>query len=100
MMLPQLIITTTLTFMLGIVMATSKAIVFLVMFLCSHSAAGIPLNDFYPFGIGAGDTLHSANDDESSPAISLPFPFPYYDVDYTNILVSMHALAYSFVNLE
>ena len=78
-----------------VVMVTSKAVVVLVVLLCSRSAAGIPLADFYSFGTSTGDARLLPNDDGSSPAISLPFPFPYFDVDYTQIYVSLHYLIYN-----
>ena len=77
-------------------MVTSKAVCVLVVLLCSRSAAGIPLANFYSFGNNVGDTLLSANDDGSSPAISLPSPFPYFDVDYAQLFVSLHYLTYTY----
>ena len=81
------------TFILGMIMVTSRPTVLLVMFLCSHSAGGIPLADFYPFGAGTTDTLLFPNDDDSSPAVMLTLPFPYFESDYTSIFVSRHELA-------
>ena len=81
------------TFILGMIMATSRPTVLLVMFLCSHTAAGIPLANFYPFGSGTTDTLLSPNDDGSSPAVMLTLPFRYFDTDYTSTFVSRHELA-------
>ena len=59
-------------------------IVFLLILLLNiiqqHPSQGIiSLDELFPFGLQAGDTLMRPNDDESYGPISLPYIFPYFD---------------------
>ena len=48
----------------------------------------IPLNEFYPFGVRENDLQLQRGDDISSPEISLPSAFPFYDQNFQTIFVS------------
>ena len=50
---------------------------------------GIPLSEFYPFGEEAGDTEIPSNDDDSSSAVDLPLPFPFFDTLHQTVYVSV-----------
>lgn len=56
--------------------------------LLTEGVTGIPLNEFYPFGVEAGDAFVPATDDGSSPAITLPRPFYFFMQLYDTIYVS------------
>ena len=63
----------------------------LLLFTCvllTNNVTAIPLSDFYQFGSGAGDSLLHRNDDESSPAISVPSGFAYFGQFFGDIFVS------------
>ena len=62
--------------------------------LLTEGVTGIPLNEFYPFGVEAGDTLVPRTDDGSSPAITLPRQFYFFGQFTNTIYVSFkHAAA-------
>ena len=75
-----------------VAITTSKAAFIVVVLLCDLSADGIPLEDFYPFGTDAGDTLLQPGANVKAPPTSLPSPFPFFGVDHMNIIVSLHRL--------
>ena len=52
----------------------------------------VPLSDFYPYGVGEGDTALPANDDGSSGEISISMLFPYFDRNHDSLFVSKYAL--------
>jgi hypothetical protein len=55
----------------------------------------IPLRQFYPFGIDAGDSVLPRFDDGVSDAIPLLPGFRYFGSSYTNIYVSfLHVLLF------
>ena len=59
-------------------------VVFLLLLLLNiiqqHPSQGIiSLDELFPFGLQAGDTLMQPNDDGSDGPISLPYTFPYFD---------------------
>ena len=53
------------------------------------NARGIPLSDFYPYGLAAGDNSVGPTDDGSSGIITLDRVFPFYDNDHFTIVVSV-----------
>ncbi|UJR24394.1 hypothetical protein I4U23_005771 [Adineta vaga] len=55
------------------------------------------LNDFFPFGLGVGDTMMVRNDDESLGPISLPYIFPYFDNNHRQIYQANNGL-FSFLS--
>ena len=57
----------------------------------------VSLDEFLPFGIEAGDTLFSPNDDESFGPIFLPYTFPYFDNNHRNIYQANNGL-FSFLD--
>lgn len=57
--------------------------------MLSITVTGFPLSQFYPFGLPAGDENLTANDDESTPRISVSVPFPFFGLSYRSIYVSM-----------
>jgi hypothetical protein len=56
--------------------------------LCSSTVAAVPLSAFIPFGQAAGDTRLQANDDGSSPSISLRVPFPFFGIPQPTLFVN------------
>lgn len=64
------------------------------LLLAAHVEA-IPLEQFYPFGAEAGDTLHARTLDDSSPVQELPSPFPYFGRNFTTVYVSILLIPYS-----
>ncbi len=72
-----------------------KVIIFLSFVSLSQTQTS--RDDFYFFGLGAGDTAIPANDDGSSGQIALQFgSFPYFGEQHTTLYVSiLHALLYS-----
>ena len=53
--------------------------------LCS---CGIPLDDFFPYGLEAGDSLVSKTLDGSSSVLILPFPFRFFNRLYSTLYVN------------
>ena len=58
------------------------------LFLLSKHTFAVPLAEFYPFGSEAGDEALLRNDDGSSPAITVPYPFIFFGYSFQNIFVS------------
>ena len=48
----------------------------------------IPLNEFYPYGVEAGDALANRTVDGSSPPIILPLEFSFFGKSFNTIFVS------------
>ena len=67
-------------------MSGFKLLLLLIAYFYSVSA--IPLQQFYPFGSGQGDTALLANDDDSSLTITLNRIFPFFGTDQFIIVVS------------
>ena len=67
------------------------ALQLLIFFVFSvfHCSSGIPLDQFFPFGEEAGDTLVDRTLDGSSAAITLPSPFPFFDNSNGTVFVSL-----------
>ena len=63
-----------------------------VLLTCS-SVSAIPLDQFYPFGVGAGDIVLPRTDDQPSGFFTLSRVFPFYGVDNFVIVVSLSFLA-------
>lgn len=57
---------------------------------------GYPLDDFYPFGLAAGDGNLPANDDGSTNRIQISVPFPFFGSSYYSVFVSY----VTYVNFE
>ena len=57
-------------------------------FLLSRYASAVPLAEFYPFGSEAGDEALRRNDDGSSPAVTVPYPFIFFGYSFQSIFVS------------
>ena len=53
--------------------------------LCS---CGIPLDDFFPYGLEAGDSSVNKTLDGSSSVLILPFPFRFFDTLYSTLYVN------------
>ena len=68
-------------------MAGSKCCIVVLLVLGLYSVEGIPLANFYTFGGAAGDASLRPNDDDSSPAISLNVPFPFFDILHSTVYV-------------
>jgi hypothetical protein len=62
------------------------AVLFALLF--SPTVTAVPLSAFIPFGQAAGDTRLPANDDDSSPAISLRVPFPFFGIPQPTLFVN------------
>ena len=52
------------------------------------SVGCIPLEDFYPFGADAGDSLIPRTDEGSSGEITLNRVYPFFGVDHFSLFVS------------
>ena len=65
-------------------------ILFLVLCLSvlRDGAVAVPLAEFYPFGIGAMDTLLPGGDDNISPSVSLSPAYNVFGNSYSIIYVS------------
>ena len=63
------------------------ATVAILLVLCHRQAAGIPLEDFYPFGETTEDLFLPPTNDGFA-ALSLVMPFPAFDEDRTTTYVS------------
>ena len=61
---------------------------FSLLIVCFYSISAVPLQQFYPFGSDQGDTALPANDDGSSPIITLNRIFPFFGIDQVTIVVS------------
>ncbi len=66
--------------------------VLLLLTLCNclllQSVAGIPLSDFYPFGVVAGDLELPPNDDGSTAPIALSIVLPFFASTHDTLFVS------------
>ena len=60
----------------------------LLLLAIGQGTDGIPLENFYPFGSGTGDSRLPSNDDGSSGSITLSFTFPFFGTDYRMVYVS------------
>ena len=49
---------------------------------------GYPLEEFYPFGLTAGDSNLPANDDNSTSSIPVSVSFPFFGSSYNSVFVS------------
>ena len=63
--------------------------------LLTACVTAIPLNEFYPFGAGAGDSSVPRIDDGSSPPVSLPQKFFFFRKSFDTIYVSSNSLTAS-----
>ena len=71
-------------------MNTLMFIALAVLFLSCKESYSIPLEDFYPFGVNAGDNVLERTLDGSSPLIDLtPAVFPFHGQEYTQLFVSI-----------
>ena len=59
----------------------------LLLELTAHVTA-IPLNEFYPYGVEAGDTSVERTLDGSSPPIILPLELSFFGRSFNTIFVS------------
>ena len=64
------------------------AAVFLVCVAATSTTLAIPLEDFYPFGITAGDAAVGATLDGSSEQQTLDEPFLFFGSTYSTLYVS------------
>lgn len=51
-------------------------------------SSGIPLDEFFPYGVEADDLLVNRTLDGSSPPIFVPSPFRFFDAVYSIVYVS------------
>ena len=68
-------------------MLPTRVFILAVVLCCGSHISGVPLADFYPYGLDAGDSRLPPNDDESSPAVELSQPFPFFDEEHTSLFV-------------
>ncbi|XP_062583117.1 sushi, nidogen and EGF-like domain-containing protein 1 [Saccostrea cucullata] len=61
---------------------------FLLWSVCLVHVESLTVSDFYPFGVGHGDTTMAANDDGSSPNISISTKFPFFNHQHDKLIVS------------
>ena len=65
-----------------------KLLLLTIFLLFSKFTFAIPLAEFYPFGLAAGDTVLNRTLDGSSPPITLPEPFMFFGNSFSVIHVS------------
>lgn len=63
-------------------------VIVLRLLLSMTSGRAVPLSSFYSYGSAVNDTLLPPNDDESSPAIILPAPLPFFGTYHNTAYVS------------
>ena len=63
------------------------------------TVTAIPLNEFYPYGVEAGDSLANRTLDGSSPII-LPLEFPFFGRSFSTIFVSQSDYALLWRHME
>lgn len=69
------------------------SLLFIPAIIQQHLSEGIiTLDDFFPFGLQAGDTLMNPNDDSSYGPVSLPHIFPYFDNNHGQIYQANNGL--------
>ena len=64
----------------------SGLFLFVIYFTLSGRIEAIPLNDFYQFGVAAGDTALHRNDDGASPEIGVP-AFNFFGQSFESLFV-------------
>ena len=52
------------------------------------ACSSLSMSEFYPYGVGNGDTELPANDDGSSREIPISILFPYFDRNHDSLFVS------------
>lgn len=52
------------------------------------ACSSLSMSEFYPYGVGNGDTELPANDDGSSGEIPISILFPYFDRNHDSLFVS------------
>ena len=64
--------------------------VVILLQLSSQTVFGIPLSEFYPYGVDAGDFVLDRTLDGSSPLIQLNYSvFPFYGQEYAQLYVRL-----------
>ena len=66
----------------------TTVVMFILLLRCLPYGTAVPLSSFYSYGSAAGDTALPPNDDDSSPAITLPTPFMFFGTKYDTVYVS------------
>lgn len=61
---------------------------FLLVILTLQGVDAIPLDDFYPFGVDAGDNLVPPTLDLPAGSLVLSSAFPFYEMDHFEVFVS------------
>eukprot|EP00898_Chlorokybus_atmophyticus_P006806 jgi/Chlat1/7126/Chrsp57S06739 len=51
---------------------------------CGRLVSALTVDNFYPFGVGNGDTMLPKGVDNSSPLVALPFPVPVFGMSGVN----------------
>ena len=67
-------------------MYESVLFLFVIYFTLSGRIEAIVLNDFYQFGVAAGDTALDPSDDGTSPEISVP-AFNFFGQSFESLFV-------------
>ena len=74
-------------------MSPSGVFLLVVVLCCGSHISGVPLDDFYSYGLDAGDSRLPPNDDGSSPPVELSQPFLFFDREHTSLFVRHSYLA-------
>ena len=72
----------------------------LLALCCFSHVAGLPVLEFYPFGLAEGDQLLNRSDEDSSLVIELEVPFVLFGTARSSVFVShvvVLIVAYRFV---
>ena len=70
-------------------LSAAPALLVVSLALSSTRISAIPLDQFYPYGVGAGDSFLAPTDDGSSGVITLRRVFPFYGGHHFVIVVRM-----------
>ena len=60
----------------------------LLALCCFSDVAGLPVSEFYPFGLAEGDQLLNRSDEDSSSVIELEVPFVLFGTARSSVFVS------------
>jgi hypothetical protein len=67
-------------------------VLFIVVSCLAATKAEVPIEDFFPFGVEAGDAELERADDASSPPQSLSLPYPFFDIAQQNLWVNENGM--------
>ncbi|OWF50292.1 hypothetical protein KP79_PYT23936 [Mizuhopecten yessoensis] len=66
--------------------------IWLVVLSFTKLSHGIPLAEFYPFGVSQGDSDFPKNDDGSSPVVTISTLFPFFNNQHDSLYVNTNGV--------